>query len=228
MDYWVLKIVSMFQTALSANRMAWIAMVIFIMASCSTRKESLPYYNEPDFTPYFLENADLVEKQIVHQIGSFKCTNQDGKYITEKDIEGKVHVANFMFTTCAGICPKMTHNLKPVAQRFQNNQDFMILSFSVMPWVDSVQKLKAYQELQQITATNWQFLTGNSHDIYTLARTSYFAEEETGFTKDSTDFLHTEHILLVDRSKRIRGIYNGTLQTDIQQLITYIDLLLKE
>jgi len=71
-------------------------------------------------------------------------------------------------------------------------------------------------------------LTGKKEEIYELARKSYFAEENIGFSKDTTDFLHTEHILLVDKNKKIRGIYNATLELEIQQLIKDISTLKKE
>lgn len=88
--------------------------------------------------------------------------------------------------------------------------------------------MEIYADENEITSPNWHLLTGKKSEIYTLARQSYFAEEDLGFTKDSTEFLHTEHILLIDRSKRIRGIYNGTLQLEIEQMITDIGQLLNE
>ena len=100
-----------------------------------------------------------------------------------------------------------------------------MLSFSVTPWIDSVQKLKSYVKDKDIKMKNWYFLTGEKSKIYELARKSYFAEKDIGFTKDSTDFLHTEHFLLVDKTLRIRGIYNGTLSLEMQHLIEDIKLL---
>lgn len=155
-------------------------------------------------------------------------TDQHGKTITEKDVEGKIHVANFIFTSCGSICPVMTSHMKLVQDTYKNNNNVVILSYTVTPWIDSVAKLKKYAQANEITSPNWHLLTGNKNDIYTLARKSYFAEEDLGFTKDSSDFLHTEHILLIDKSKRIRGIYNGTLQLEIEQMIKDIGTLLKE
>ena len=87
---------------------------------------------------------------------------------------------------------------------------------------------REYAAKNGIDNPRWHLLTGSKATIYDLARRSYFAEEEPGFTKDSTEFLHTEHFLLVDKNKRIRGIYNGTLQTEIQQLIEDIRVLRRE
>jgi len=115
----------------------------------------------------------------------------------------------------------------PFFRTEKNSDDFAILSFSVTPWIDSVQKLKSFVKDNEIKMKNWYFLTGQKSKIYELARKSYFAEESLGFTKDSTDFLHTEHVLLVDKNFKIRGIYNSTLSLEIKNLSADIDILLK-
>lgn len=227
MGYWVQKIASMYQTVFLKISLV-ISIGVFISCSSKKLETTLPYYNTPEFTPQFFKSAKQVSDSVTHTIPAFSFTDQDGKQITQKDIEGKIHVANFIFTRCGSICPVMTKHMKLVQDAFQKNNDVVMLSYSVTPWIDSVSRLKAYAENNEITAANWHLLTGNQSDIYKLARQSYFAEEDLGFTKDSTDFLHTEHILLVDKSKRIRGIYNGTLQLEVEQLIADIKLLAKE
>lgn len=193
--------------------------------SCQKQEDnSLPYYNTPDFTPQFLSKNEASEK-ITHHIDSFSFTDQDNKIITDKTVNHKIHVASFIFTSCGSICPTMIENLSVVDKKFKNDPNVLLLSFSVTPWIDTPQKLKDFKELHKINNPNWHFLTGNKGEIYKLARQSYFAEEDLGFTRDSTEFLHTEHIILADQDKKIRGIYNGTLQTDIQQLIKDIETL---
>lgn len=188
----------------------------------------LPYYNTPAFSPEFFSSQTKATEKINHTIGSFSMTDQHGKKITQTDIEGKIHVANFIFTSCGSICPVMTKNMKPVQDAFKNDTGVVILSFSVTPWIDSVPRLKMYAVNNEITSPNWHLLTGDKAEIYNLARRDYFAEEDLGFTKDSSDFLHTEHVLLIDRTKRIRGIYNGTLQLETEQMIKDIRELMKE
>jgi protein SCO1 len=207
-------------------RISILLLVVFTSA-CSNKqpKELLPYYNTADFTPVFLSSAKDATDKIPHTISPFSFTDQLGKTITEKNIDGKIHVANFIFTKCGSICPIMTKHMKLLQDQFQSDSSIVMLSYSVTPWTDSVARLKAYAEHNDITAPNWHLLTGNKADIYKLARQSYYAEEDLGFTKDSTEFLHTEHILLVDKTKRIRGIYNGTLQLEMEQLIKDIKLL---
>lgn len=227
MDCLAQKIALMYQIAFLRNS---IICCLAVLISCSAKKEqpTLPYYNTPEFTPEFFSSQKEAQQKINHTIGNFSMLDQQGNTITQKDIEGKIHVANFIFTRCGSICPVMTSHLKMVQQEFKNNADVVMLSYSVTPWIDSVIILKKYAENNEIISPDWHLLTGNKSEIYNLARRSYFAEEDLGFTKDSTDFLHTEHILLVDRSKRIRGIYNGTLQLEVNQLSKDIHLLLKE
>jgi protein SCO1/2 len=188
----------------------------------------LPYYNSPDFTPLFIEDPALVEAQVPHQIAHFAFRDQDSLLFTQAALAGKVHVANFMFTSCGSICPAMTANLKRVSDHFAARPEVAILSYTVTPWIDKVDVLKTYKDNYEIRNPNWHFLTGDKAAIYTLARQSYFAEEEFGYTKDSTEFLHTEHFLLVDKTQRIRGIYNGTLALEMQQLIEDIETLTAE
>ncbi len=218
MDCWVRKIVS---TPLTAF------LISCSLFSCD-RQESLPYYNTPQFDPIFIDNKEEVIKQIPHQVAEFSFIDQNNNTFTHNDVDGKIHVANFIFTTCNSICPKMTNNMKRVSAAFPNDQDVVLLSYSVTPWIDNVARLKEYAGENDITVPNWHLLTGNKSKIYQLARQSYFAEQSLGFTKDSTEFLHTEHFLLVDRTRRIRGIYNGTLKLEMEQLIRDIQQLKEE
>ncbi len=209
-------------------RIVFLLLSSVLLFSCFEKKPEvlkLPYYNEPDFTPVFINNKDSVAEKIPHVIGDFSFLNQDKKVITQKDIEGKIHVANFIFTSCGSICPVMTKNFKLVSDSLKDDPNLVLLSYSVTPWIDSVPVLKRYKARNEIKNTNWHFLTGNKNEIYKLARQSYFAEEDIGFSKDSSEFLHTEHFILVDKSKRIRGIYNGTLALEMQKIMEDIKAL---
>ena len=199
------------------------------MSGCKPdQKENLlPYYNTPDFTPVWA-NSKEAEKKITHRISKFSFANQDGKIVNSDIVTGKIYVANFFFSKCASICPKMTINFETLQKAFAANDEVLLLSYSVMPWADSVEQLKKYAVKYGVNSGKWHLLTGSQSAIYSLARQSYFAEEQIGFAKDSTEFLHTEHFILVDKQSHIRGIYNGTLSLETERLITDIQLLLKE
>jgi protein SCO1/2 len=224
MDYWVQKTVKMY-------RIGFLLLISIIYTSClesSNKAFELPHYNDPEFTPLFLKNKSDVDRLITHKINDFAFLNQDSLLITQKTVEGKIHIANFIFTSCGAICPVMTRNMKLVSDSLGKDDNLVFLSFTVTPWIDYPYVLSRYKKNNNIQNPNWHFLTGNKAAIYSLARKSYFAEEDIGFSKDSSEFLHTEHFVLVDRNKRIRGIYNGTLTLEMHQLISDIITLKNE
>lgn len=212
-------------------RIVFLLLGSLLVQGCKHHESStmlLPYYNDPGFTPVFVKSSRDAVTNIPHTISDFSFLNQDSLFIDQQSIEGKIHVADFIFTSCGSICPVMTSHMKIISDSLKNDSNLVLLSYSVTPWIDRPPVLKKYKEQNGIQNSNWHFLTGNKTDIYKLARQSYFAEEDIGFSKDSTEFLHTEHFILVDKTKRIRGIYNGTLLLEILQLIEDIKKLEQE
>lgn len=199
--------------------------------SCSqnrkTETESLPFYNTAQFDAEWISKTDARYKDI-HTIDTFSLTNQLGHTINNDTLKGKIYVANFFFTSCPGICPKMVSNLQVLQDSLASNTKVKLVSFSVMPWVDTVKKLHEYAKEHDINPNKWYLLTGNKDRIYALGRQSYFAEKTLGLKKDSTEFLHTESMLLIDTKGRIRGIYNATQKTDIERVRDDIAVLMKE
>jgi protein SCO1 len=156
-----------------------------------------------------------------HIIAPFSFVNQYGETITEQDVAGKVYVADFFFTTCPGICKDMSQNLITVQQEL-NEKDFLILSHTVWPEVDSVEVMLAYAEKHKARRGKWHFLTGSKTELYEMARKSYFTLKpaEVGEPGDGdSDFIHTSNFVLVDRKGQIRGYYDGTEMADVQKMI---------
>lgn len=193
----------------------------------TSRVDTLPYYNEASFTPNWLA-YDEQKRQEFHKIPSFNLTNQLGETVTGKTFEDKIYIADFFFTTCPGICPKMTANMKVLQEAFIEDNDILLLSHSVTPETDSVPTLKLYADAKGVIDSKWHLVTGDRKQIYDLGRQSYFAEEDLGEEKTKDDFLHTENFVLIDKNKHIRGIYNGLNKTAVQQLIADVKTLQKE
>ena len=191
------------------------------------KAKTLPFYNSEDFTPEWISKSDEKYNKI-HTIKQFQFTNQNGKKIDNNTVLGKIHIADFFFTTCPGICPILAKNMSKVQELFQNDEDIILLSYSVMPWIDTVEKIKEYASEKNIIDNKWHLLTGDKNEIYNLARTSYFADEDFKKTKDEDEFIHTENFILVDKKGRIRGVYNGTLALEIERLKRHINLLKDE
>jgi protein SCO1/2 len=186
-------------------------------------EKSLPIYNPADVNPELVDSTiQYISKY--HTIADFSFVNQNGKTITQKDYEGKVYVADFFFTTCGSICPKMTTNLVEVQKAILHNPKVMLLSHTVFPEIDSVPVLKAYALKNGVVDSKWNLVTGDKKEIYTMARKSYLAVK-LGKPEELYDMVHTENFVLVDQKKRVRGFYDGTKKEDIQRLITDINYL---
>ena len=209
-----------------------IILVLLVCVSCKKeiaidKTKTLPYYSTNDFTPQWISpNSD--EYKNIHTIAPFSFTNQDGKTITNKDFEGKIYVADFFFTTCPSICPILAKNMLSVQEKYKDDAAIKLVSHSVMPWVDSVEVLKEYAMNKNVISDKWHLLTGDRDEIYDLARTSYFADEDFVKTKDESEFIHTENVLLIDKKGRIRGVYTGTLALETKRLIRHIEMLKNE
>ena len=198
------------------------------MIACSDAQVSkIPYYNTPDFTPYFISETETLTK-ITHRIKPFALYDQEGALFRSESLKGKVYVANFIFTRCSNICPDMISQMKRIDEAFKNSNKVALLSFTVTPWYDDVKTLHRFAEKNNINPAHWSLLTGPKASIYTLARKSFFAEESIGYNKDTKEFLHTEHFVLIDQKGRIRGIYNGTLALEADQCIEDIKQLLAD
>jgi protein SCO1/2 len=204
------------------------AAIILLLIAChsaSSEKDQLPYYISADFTPQWIDakNADTI-----HSIPDFSFIDQQGETITRKTFDGKITVVDFFFTTCPGICKKLTSHMAQVQEAFKNDKDVLLLSHSVTPERDSVPVLSAYAKAHGAIAGKWMLVTGDRSAVYTIARQSYFADEDLGIQQDSTTFLHTENILLIDGHHHIRGVYKGTIPLEINDLITDIKKLQQE
>jgi protein SCO1/2 len=186
-------------------------------------KKSLPIFNPSDVNPEMVDST-VQYKSKSHTIANFSFINQNGKTITQKDYEGKIYVADFFFTTCGSICPKMTANLVEVQKAIAKNPKVMLLSHTVTPDIDSVSVLKAYAIKNGVDDKKWNLVTGHKKAIYTMARKSYLAVK-LGKPDELYDMVHTENFVLVDAKKRVRGFYDGTNQEDIKRLIEDIDWL---
>src|SRR5215510_14977897 len=118
-----------------------------------------------------------VKMPVLSYVQPFRFLDQQGKEFTEKDVEGKVYVAEYFFTTCKGICPRMNNNMKKVFEKYKNEKEFMILSHTCDPEYDSVAVLKRYSDSMGLASTNWLFLTGRKDSLYNMARVSYAIDD---------------------------------------------------
>lgn len=189
-----------------------------------SEEQDLPVINPVQLNDSLVEDS-LQSKMAGHRIGSFELINQFGESISEDDFQDKIYVADFFFTTCPGICKSMAKQMIRVQEENEGEDDFRILSHSVQPEIDQPEVLLEYAELHNANPMIWQFATGKRDEINKLARSAYFAaKQEPGY---EDDMVHTENFVLVDKEKRIRGIYDGTSAKEVDRLINDIEILRK-
>jgi protein SCO1 len=217
--------------------------LLFYWASGSiTNHYKLPtYFPMIDSTTneiLLVKNQDRKGKEpemdtVFHQVPQFTLTDQDGKDFSSEKLKGKVFVADFFFTRCGSICPKMSSQLIRIQDIFTNNLDVQLVSFSVDPTHDTPEELVKYAKEYDAKASQWTFLTGSRKTIYPLAVKGFFlpvadaSEYDKAVKTPDETFIHSEKLILVDKNKHIRGFYDGTDRKDVDRLIAEIKVLLE-
>jgi protein SCO1 len=160
----------------------------------------------------------------------FTFVTQDGGHFSEREMQGKVCVVNYFFTTCKGICPRMNNNMHTIYNTFKDEPDFMIISHTCDPERDSAVVLKHYADSLQVNTAKWVFLTGRKDSLYNQARISYLLDDpKNSVEKIEDQFLHTQFFALVDKNGDVRGgVYDGLKQEDLDKLKADIKTLLAE
>ncbi len=203
---------------------------LLIVMSCkhpNGKASSLPFFLTAELTPEWISTDDE-RYSTIHTVAPFSFVDQDSSVVTNKTFDNHFYVANFFFTTCPSICPKMTAKMAEVQDYFETNDQVKFLSHTVTPWIDTVGQLKAYAQAEGVISGKWHLVTGKQADIYKQARVAYLIEGEIGLQKGEDDFLHDEKFVLIDKERRIRGYYSGITDKDIQRLVEDIETLIKE
>lgn len=192
--------------------------IALALAGCAAKDSSLPFFGERT-----VENGDT----IYHTIGPFEFVNQDSVAVNNQTFSGKIYVADFFFTSCRTICPIMKTQMLRVYEATKDMPDVLILSHTIDPEYDNVARLHDFAKKLGVETRRWHFVTGVKDSIYKIAQTSYY----TTAMEDKTDpdgFIHSGAFLLVDTKGRIRGMYDGTKEEDVNRLIADLPRLRKE
>jgi protein SCO1/2 len=177
----------------------------------------------------FIPGFTTVKMPVLSYVQPFNFLDQRGQPVTLNEVSGKVYVAEYFFTTCPGICPKMNRNMKKVFDKYRTEPGFMILSHSVDPGRDNVSRMKTYADSLGVNGANWYFLTGRKDSLYQAARVSYLLDDPKNNNEKIEDqFIHTQFFALVDKSGRVRRIYDGLKKEEVDRLIEDIPELLAE
>jgi protein SCO1 len=194
---------------------AFILFVIFIYLPYAAKQDKVNIVTET------LHHSTLL-KDPVKQIPAFSFINQNGKIISNKDVNGKVYVADFFYTSCEAVCPMMNSQLTGIQKAINKSAPFRILSFSLDPENDSVPVLKSFAQKFEAIDSIWFLMTGPKEQIYALGKDGFMQS----VLNDSASFInHSQKFILVDKAGWIRGFYNGLDSLEIQALIEDINYL---
>lgn len=207
----------------------------FIVKRSSERTIKMPAHYFPDSITSTIKDGKKVSDTIWRTLPPFSLKNQLGETVSWEGLEGKIVVADFFFTHCPTICPRLTSNMKLLQESITNSQrvgdktpDFIhFLSFSIDPERDSVSQLKKWADRFQVNPDQWWLLTGDKKEIYDLAINDLMLPTVDGNGVD-TSFIHTDRFVLIDARRQIRGYYHGLDSSDLRKLSNDIILLTME
>ncbi|MFC5407951.1 SCO family protein [Larkinella bovis] len=206
------------------NYSTLVLMAVFV-AACSSSENRLPIYGERDTVTKEVDGKTVTDT-VYYQIPPFQYTNQDSLPVSDKTFAGKIYVADFFFTSCPTICPKMKTQMKRVFDKFKGNPDIMLLSYTIDPRHDTPAVLKEFATSLGVTGQQWQFATGPKEEIFKTGK-SYMvvAQDDAGAPGG---LLHSGHFVLVDKEKHVRGMYDGTTEEGADRLMADLNRLLAE
>jgi protein SCO1/2 len=210
-----------------SKRLFTFSLFVFILVACESKEKGLPYIGHHDIAQ---EDTEQYAKgdTMYHEIPEFTYLTQDSVLMNSSEIEGKVWIAKFFFTTCPTICPPMTASMKEVHSQLKDQWDELVfLSFSIDPEKDTPAQLRNYIELHDIDPVNWYFLTGDEEETHDLGVNGFFIHAMSDDLAPG-GFAHSPNFVLVDQNKHIRGIYDGLVPEQRAQLIQDVHRLLKQ
>ena len=186
----------------------------------------LPYYGPRDPIKTIVNGKEHTDT-VYHAVPAFSFTNYDGRVISDKTFAGKIYVANFFFTTCKTICPKMTSGMKRIEERFKSYPKLLFLSHTVNPQLDTLNALRAFANYYQADSSRWFFVRGDKKAIYDIGINGYLLPVGDD-AKAEGGVLHSEMLVLVDKEKHIRGFYDGTSPAAMETMVDDIKTLIAE
>ena len=182
-----------------------------------TPEKKLPVYS-PSMVNAELVSEDIQYKKKYHKISNFEMTNQNNELVTEKNYDNTIYVADFFFTTCPTICPIMKTHLLRVYKKYHDDDNLRLVSISIDPDFDQPAVLKDFAKKLNVDTNFWTFLTGNQEYIFNLGEKNFLVTTQKD-DKELGGYLHSGALILIDTNRQIRGIYDGTKEEEVNELI---------
>jgi protein SCO1/2 len=182
--------------------------------------------NNPTPLPILGETEIINGDTVYYQIENFSFTNQKNETVTNSNFANKIYVADFFFTSCPTICPIMKKNMLLIQEAYKNDVEVLLLSHSIDPKHDTPERLNDYGKRLGIIPEKWFLVTGDKSKIYEAAKMYMVAAQEDANAPGG--YLHSGALVLIDKQKRIRGYYDGTIDSEVKALIKDIAKLQQE
>jgi protein SCO1/2 len=192
---------------------------IFVaLAACKPEKpRKLPYIGEREVV-----NGD----SIYTTIPDFSFLNQDSIAVTNQSFDGKIRIADFFFTSCPTICPKLAKQMLRIYDKFKSDDRVRLISHTIDPKRDTPSRLKQYAQKLEVAAPKWQFVTGNKKALHEIANDYYSIALDNADAPGGFD--HSGRIILVDKNRHVRAFCDGTDPISVEKFMEDIELLLSE
>lgn len=204
-----------------------VVFLVVALASCSKTPKELPYLGNKEAVKKMVDGGKEVVDTLYHTIPDFEFINQDSVKITQEFVAGKIYIADFFFTTCPTICPKMKTQMLRIYEKYKDNPNVVLLSHSIDPRHDTPAVLKEFRSNLGIKGNSWQMVTGDKAKIYEIGQKSYMVSAADDPTQPG-GVVHSGAFILVDKNRHIRGLYDGTVAAKVDNLMDDMEILLKE
>lgn len=212
-----------------SNLVLLVATLVTVLPSCNSKQKegNLPIFGNMNLVDRMKDGKKVIDT-VYHTIPDFTFTDQDSNTVTQETFSDKIYVADFFFTSCPDICPAMKTQMLRVYEKFKSEEGFALLSHTIDPKRDSVMVLKDYSERLGVEGSGkWFFVTGEKEEIYDIGLNGYMVTAD-----ESPDapggFIHSGAFILVDKEKRVRGVYDGTKEEKVDLLMADIPRLMAE
>ena len=206
----------------------FILVAAMALSACSDHQsdQKLPILGVRKLIEKIIGGKTIIDT-LFKKIPPFQFVNQDSMVVTNRDFDGRIYVADFFFISCPDVCPIIQRNMLTVYQKYKNNPQVKLLSYTIDPNHDTPSKLKNYAVELGVEDSQWEFLRGQKQAVFALAKNDYMVSVDDD-TKGPGGFAHEGFFVLVDKERRMRGVYDGTNVQEVNKLMKDMDILLSE
>lgn len=196
---------------------AWVSLGIFAATGCKNEPQRLPYLGNME-----IKGTDT----LYHTVPDIALIDQDSQTLRISSLNNKIILADFFFTSCPSICPKVQKQMLRLYDRYKDDERIMMISHTIDQRNDSVPVLNRYAKNLEVDTRKWKFVTGEKDSIFDLADQYFVSVVEDPLAPKGFD--HSGRIIMLDKNRRVRGYCEGTDPESVTAFFDTVDQLLRE